>query len=148
MSVNRRRNGAGMGMGATGEGASGKAGAERHPGWRSWIGSAGGMLGTILMRAKPCAMPLRESRRAAENLTTRKDSQMERKVLALSASPRKGGNSDPLCDQFVRGARAAGNRAEKIFLRDKRINYCTGVASAWRRALASRRTTWPRSSGK
>jgi len=51
---------------------------------------------------------------------------MAKKVLILSASPRKGGNSDLLCDQFLREAKETGNQAEKIFLRDKKINYCTG----------------------
>lgn len=51
---------------------------------------------------------------------------MNKKVLILSASPRKGGNSDTLCDQFMKGAQEAGNDAEKIFLRDKTINYCMG----------------------
>ena len=51
---------------------------------------------------------------------------MSKQVLVLSASPRKGGNSDTLCDEFVRGALEAGNQAEKIFLRDRTINYCTG----------------------
>ena len=51
---------------------------------------------------------------------------MNKQVLVLSASPRKGGNSDTLCDEFVRGAIAAGNQAEKIFLRDQAIHYCTG----------------------
>lgn len=49
---------------------------------------------------------------------------MAKKLLVLSASPRKGGNSDLLCDQFMLGAKEAGNQAEKIFLRDKRINHC------------------------
>jgi multimeric flavodoxin WrbA len=49
---------------------------------------------------------------------------MKKKVLVLSASPRKGGNSDILCDQFILGANEAGNPSEKIFLRDKEINYC------------------------
>lgn len=49
---------------------------------------------------------------------------MSKKVLVLSASPRKGGNSDLLCDQFVNGAKEAGNQAEKILIRDKKINYC------------------------
>jgi multimeric flavodoxin WrbA len=49
---------------------------------------------------------------------------MNKKVLVLSASPRKGGNSDTLCDQFILGAIEAGNLSEKIFLRDKEINYC------------------------
>ena len=51
---------------------------------------------------------------------------MSKKVLTLSASPRKGGNSDVLCDTFLRGATAAGHSVEKISLRDKNIHYCTG----------------------
>ena len=47
-------------------------------------------------------------------------------ILALSASPRRGGNSDILCDEFIRGAKDAGHTVEKIFLRDRRIEYCTG----------------------
>lgn len=37
---------------------------------------------------------------------------MAKKVLILSGSPRKGGNSDTLCDQFMKGAQEAGNEAE------------------------------------
>ncbi len=51
---------------------------------------------------------------------------MSKRVLILSASPRKGGNSDTLCDEFAKGAKEAGNDVEKIFLRDKKINYCLG----------------------
>ncbi len=53
---------------------------------------------------------------------------MSRKVLILSSSPRRGGNSDRLCDEFLRGARDAGLEAEKIFLKDKTIHYCTGCS--------------------
>jgi multimeric flavodoxin WrbA len=49
---------------------------------------------------------------------------MGKNVLVLSASPRKGGNSEMLCDRFILGAREAGNNTEKIFLRDKKIGYC------------------------
>ncbi len=49
---------------------------------------------------------------------------MNKKVLVLSSSPRKGGNSDVLCDRFIQGAQDAGNVAEKIFLRDNKIGYC------------------------
>lgn len=49
---------------------------------------------------------------------------MSKKVLILSGSPRKGGNSDILCDQFMQGGKDGGNEVEKIFLRDKKINYC------------------------
>jgi len=50
---------------------------------------------------------------------------MAKKVLVLSGSPRKGGNSELLCDQFLRGAIEAGNQAEKIYVCDKKIGYCT-----------------------
>lgn len=49
---------------------------------------------------------------------------MDKKVLILSGSPRKGGNSDILCNQFMQGVKEGGNEAEKIFLGDKTINYC------------------------
>lgn len=49
---------------------------------------------------------------------------MSKKVLILSGSPRRGGNSDLLCEEFMRGAAYAGNQVEKIFLRSKKIGYC------------------------
>ena len=51
---------------------------------------------------------------------------MARKVLIISSSPRRGGNSDLLCDRFMEGAREAGLEVEKVFLKDLKINYCTG----------------------
>ena len=54
---------------------------------------------------------------------------MNKKVLVLSSSPRKGGNSDLLCDQFIDGSKEVGYVTEKIFLKDKKINYCTGCGS-------------------
>ncbi len=56
---------------------------------------------------------------------------MSKKVLVLSASPRRGGNSDLLCDQFMSGAQAVGFHAEKIFLKDKKINYCMGCSTCY-----------------
>jgi multimeric flavodoxin WrbA len=49
-----------------------------------------------------------------------------KKILIISASGRKGGNSDLLCDQFAKGAREAGHEVEKIRLAEKKIGYCTG----------------------
>ena len=49
---------------------------------------------------------------------------MSKKVLVISASPRKDGNSDLLSDQFILGAEEAGNTAEKIFLKEYMVNYC------------------------
>ena len=46
------------------------------------------------------------------------------KVLAISASPRKGGNSDVLCDQFLKGAAEVGNVVKKINLAGMNISPC------------------------
>ena len=49
---------------------------------------------------------------------------MSKKVLILSASPRKGGNSDLLCGQFAKGAEEAGHQVEKIRVQEKKIAPC------------------------
>lgn len=51
---------------------------------------------------------------------------MTKQILILSGSFRKQGNSDLLCDEFMRGAVEAGHTVEKIFINDKRIDYCRG----------------------
>lgn len=47
-------------------------------------------------------------------------------VLIISASPRKNGNSDLLCDRFAQGARESGHNVQKVFLASKKIGYCRG----------------------
>ena len=47
-----------------------------------------------------------------------------KKVLILSGSPRKDGNSDLLCDQFAKGAEEAGHQVEKIRVQEQKINPC------------------------
>ncbi len=47
-------------------------------------------------------------------------------ILIISASPRKGGNSDILCDRFAEGAGEKGHKVEKVFLASKNIGYCLG----------------------
>lgn len=49
---------------------------------------------------------------------------MNKKVLIISGSPRKGGNSDLLCDRFMEGAKESGNTVEKVFLHDLKIGHC------------------------
>lgn len=51
---------------------------------------------------------------------------MNRNVLILQASPRTGGNSDILCDEFIKGAKDSENSCEKIYLDKCNINYCKG----------------------
>ena len=50
---------------------------------------------------------------------------MSKKVLIISGSPRRGGNSETLCDEFAAGAVSAGHSVEKISLADKKIGFCT-----------------------
>ena len=47
-----------------------------------------------------------------------------KKVLILSSSPRKGSNSDLLCDAFQRGAQECGHDVKKLRLADRKINPC------------------------
>jgi multimeric flavodoxin WrbA len=51
---------------------------------------------------------------------------MSKRVLILSSSPRKRGNSNALCDRFMEGAIEASHQVEKVVLAEKKINYCTG----------------------
>ena len=46
------------------------------------------------------------------------------KVLAISSSPRKGGNSEVLCDEFLKGAAESGHEVRKIRLAEKKIALC------------------------
>lgn len=43
-----------------------------------------------------------------------------KKVLIISGSPRKNGNSDILCNQFAQGAKSGGHQVEKVFLGEGR----------------------------
>lgn len=50
---------------------------------------------------------------------------MAKNVLILSASPRKGGNSETLCGEFSRGAQETGNTVEMIRLHGRKMGFCT-----------------------
>ena len=51
---------------------------------------------------------------------------MSKNILVISTSPRKGGNSETLADELIRGAQEAGNSVEKVTLYDKTIEFCKG----------------------
>lgn len=51
---------------------------------------------------------------------------MSKKVIIISSTPRKNGNSHRLCEEFKKGAIDSGNEAEIISLRENKINYCIG----------------------
>lgn len=54
---------------------------------------------------------------------------MAKKVLIISSSPRRNGNSEILCDKFAEGAANEGHDVEKISLTEKKINYCAACLS-------------------
>jgi len=51
---------------------------------------------------------------------------MTKNIVVISGSPRKGGNSDVLCDSFIKGAQEAGNTVEKVTVSEKTIGFCQG----------------------
>ncbi len=51
---------------------------------------------------------------------------MSKKVLIISTSLRKNGNSDTLAKAFLQGAERSGNAVEMIFLEGKTIGFCKG----------------------
>ena len=51
---------------------------------------------------------------------------MNKKVLILSSSPRKDGNSETLAAAFANGALEAGNLVETVHLREKNYGFCRG----------------------
>ncbi len=51
---------------------------------------------------------------------------MGKKVLIISTSPRKNGNSAKLAEEFGKGAVESGNEVEFISLHDKTIGFCKG----------------------
>lgn len=58
---------------------------------------------------------------------------MKQKVLILSSSPRKGGNSETLAAAFADGARAAGHTVETIALREMQYGFCRGCMACLKR---------------
>lgn len=51
---------------------------------------------------------------------------MSKKIIIISSTPRKGGNSEKLAQAFAKGAIENGNIVEIINLREMNINYCKG----------------------
>lgn len=55
-----------------------------------------------------------------------------KKILAIVGSPRKGGNSELLVDEFIKGAREKGHTVEKVCLREKKIAPCLACEACLR----------------
>ena len=54
---------------------------------------------------------------------------MSKKVLIISSTLRKNGNSHVLCEKFKEGAIEVGNEVELISLCETKVNYCIGCNS-------------------
>lgn len=51
---------------------------------------------------------------------------MNKKILIISSSYRKNGNSETLAKEFQKGACEAKNEVEIIYLRDYNLEFCKG----------------------
>lgn len=49
-----------------------------------------------------------------------------KKIIVVTSSPRKGGNSETLAQKFAEGAKSAGNDVQFIAVRDIGLKFCTG----------------------
>ncbi len=49
-----------------------------------------------------------------------------KKILVVSSSPRKDGNSETLVKKFAEGAQTSGNDIKVIYVRDLNLKFCTG----------------------
>ncbi len=52
-----------------------------------------------------------------------------KKVLIISGSPRKNGNTEAMVERFAAGAVESGHQVEVIHLREKKIGYCVNCDS-------------------
>ena len=59
------------------------------------------------------------------------------KVCAIVGSPRRGGTTDALIEELLKGAHSAGAKGEKIFLHGRKISPCTGCMSCKMKELSS-----------
>ena len=64
---------------------------------------------------------------------------MKKKVLIISSSARKGGNSDTLCDAYAEGARSAGHDVEKVRLAKLHIEPCLGCYACEKSGLCAQK---------
>lgn len=64
-------------------------------------------------------------------------------VLVISSSPRKGGNSDVLCDQFAKGAAESGHTVEKLRLAEKRLAPCAACYGCLRSGICVKKDALP-----
>lgn len=57
---------------------------------------------------------------------------MSKNVIVVCGSPRIGGNSEILADEFIKGAKEAGHKIKKIRLAEKQVLPCRGCDHCYR----------------
>ena len=68
---------------------------------------------------------------------------MNKNVLVLSSSPRRGGNSDLLATSYI-GSERVRSSGRKIFMKDKRSITVPGAGQALMEKKLPQKMTWPR----
>lgn len=58
------------------------------------------------------------------------------KVLIISSSPRKDGNSEVICERFAKGASKSGHEVETLLLRKVDIAPAASAMPVWKRISA------------
>lgn len=61
-----------------------------------------------------------------------------RKIMGVSGSPRKNGNTDILLDSFLKGAESEGAETKKVLLRDYSIESCIGCEACRKAGTCTR----------
>lgn len=55
----------------------------------------------------------------------------QKRMLGIVGSPRRGGNTETLVDEVLRGAEESGVLTEKIILSEQRIAPCRACQACW-----------------
>lgn len=58
-----------------------------------------------------------------------------KQILILSGSPRKYGNSDLLCEEFMKGAVESGHNVELIRIAERKIGFCKGCYACKKKGI-------------
>lgn len=81
------------------------------------------LVALMAMTAVSCGHPDRNAPETETATAERKIKDGPKSVLIISSSPRRGGNSETLCEQFRKGAEEAGHRVEMLNINDYNIGY-------------------------
>jgi NAD(P)H-dependent FMN reductase len=79
-------------------------------------------------------------------MPAKKTARKIKNVLIISASFRPNSNSHALCQEVAKGVKAAGNKAEVVRLKDRKIGFRSRVSSTASRARRLRASSRPEAS--